>query len=246
MDDRDDTIQYDGWSGGEDATALGGGYRAAVQTNQYLFYRTTQSSTSVILRVCKGPNLGIAYVLIDGAAQPALDLYAPTPTCNVPVQYAGLANSLHPIFFLPSGQKNAASSGTEVRLDAFQAGLTITDDSHPSVIYTRWSGLTSPYAYQGSLRLSATAGATARFSVNGTTFSWKTVHCPLCGQARIFIDGVPLPDLVDAYSPTWVFQATETVSGLPPGPHTVQIQVLGTHNPNATQSLVFFDGFSTP
>ncbi len=244
VDDRDYSIQYDGWYGGLDATALGGGYRAAVQTSQYLAYRTTQPATSVILRVCKGPNLGIANVLIDGAPQPTLDLYAPAPACNVPVQYAGLANSLHLILFLPSGQKNAASSGTEVRLDAFQVNLNIVDDSHPSVIYTRWSGLALAPARQGSLRLSQTASAFITFTFSGTAFSWTTAKCPMCGQALVIVDGSV--DLVDTYSPSWQFQVPESIAGLSNGTHTVTIRVLGTHNPNSSGNIIFFDGFTIP
>ena len=245
VDDRDYGIQYDGWYGGQDATALGGGYRAATQTSQYLAYRATQPSTSVILRVCKGPNLGIANVMIDGAAKPALDLYNPNPACNVPVQYTGLTNSQHLILFLPSGQKNAASSGTEVRLDAFQVGLTLTDDSHPSVIYTHWSGLTLAPAYQGTLRLSQTATANVSFNVSGTAFSWLTAHCPICGQALVIVDGSPAA-LVDTYAASWQFQIPESIIGLPDGSHTVTIRVLGTHNPNSSGNIVFFDGFTVP
>ena len=244
-DDVSYLIQYDGWYGGESATAIGGGYRAASQTNQWLAYRATQSSSSIILRVCQGPNLGIAFPLIDGVFQGALDLYNPVASCNVPVQYSGLTNSPHMVLFVASGQKNPNATGTEVRLDAFQVGATVVDDTNPAVIYRSWSGLALAQAQLGSLRLAQTANATTSFTITGSEFNWITARCNLCGQAVILVDGSPAA-LVDTYSPTWQFQVEENISGLSPGTHQIQIRALGTHHPDANGNLVFFDGFTVP
>lgn len=245
VDDVSYTVQYDGWSGGQAAGAVGGGYRAASAQNQWLAYRTTQAAASVTLLVCQGPDLGIALPLIDGVFQGILDLYAPAPACNVPVTYGGLPNTLHTVVFAASGQKNPASSGVAVRFDGLQAGGSTIDDKNPGVIYRGWSGLVVGAAYNGSARLSATAGATVRFTINGPQFTWITAKCAMCGQAAVLVDGSPVA-VVDNYNPTWQFQALETVGGLSNGPHSVQIVALGTHNPNASGSLVFFDGYSVP
>ncbi|MCA9940229.1 MAG: alpha amylase C-terminal domain-containing protein, partial [Anaerolineales bacterium] len=245
VDDVSYTIQYDGWSGGQAAGAWGGGYRATSTQNQWLAYRTTQPASSVTLLVCQGPDLGIAFPLIDGAFQGILDLYAPTPACNVPVTYNGLSNSLHTIVFVASGQKNPASSGLAVRFDGLQVGGNTIDDKNPGVIYKGWSGLALGAAYNGSTRLSATPNAAVQFTISGSQFTWITTKCAMCGQAAVLVDGAPVAQ-VDNYSPNWQFQAAQVISGLSNGTHTIQIVALGTHNPNATGSLIFFDGYSIP
>ena len=47
-------VQYDGWRGGEDADAFGGGFRAADAAGQWIVYRATQPSNYVTLLVCRG------------------------------------------------------------------------------------------------------------------------------------------------------------------------------------------------
>lgn len=85
--DDDYGVQYDGWYGGEDAEAYGGGFRAAEAAGEWIAYRTTQPADYVTLLVCRGPDQGLAYPLIDGQFRGVLDLYAPASSCQETVTY---------------------------------------------------------------------------------------------------------------------------------------------------------------
>ncbi len=244
VDDTDYGLTYDGWHGGQDAGALGGGYRAASAAGQWLAHRTP-ALTSIALHVCVGPDQGIAYPLIDGVFRGILDLYAATPACNVPVTYAGLPAAPHVVVFAASGTKNPASSGTEVRLDGLAVGGDLVDDDDAGVIYRSWSGLVTGGAYAGSARLTTRANATASFAFDGPSFSWLTAYCPLCGIAEISVDGQVVAT-VDTYRPTWALQQAALVDDLGPGPHVATIRNTGTANPASTGTLIVIDAIGMP
>ena len=245
---RDDTeidIQYDGWRGEADITALGGGYRAASDFLDWLASRTTSPATAVDLLVCRGPELGLAWVFLDGLFRGLLDFYAPAPVCNDPVQFGGLTAARHTMVVVATGQKNPLSSGTEVRVDGFEVNGLPVDDSNPEVIYESWMGLSLPQALNGSFRWTARPDASIRFTTQGTRFTWITARCPACGQAEVTVDGEVVA-FVDAYSPDWQFQYYQVINGLSPGTHRVEIVTSDTRNGASSGNLVVFDGFSMP
>ena len=243
-DDADYGIQYDGWRGGLDATAYGGGYRAASANSQRIVYKSQQPATSVTVVVCRGPNLGYAYILIPGQYQSPIDLYAPQAACDQAVTISGLAPLAHTIVFMATGQKNPASSGTEVRVDAFEVNGTRIDDNDPKVIYHSWSAITAPWTLGGSTRLTTQPQAMVRFTFEGDAFTWKTITCPGCGRAAVIVDSMPaIP--VDNYGP-WNLNAEQSFINLGSGTHVVQIYTLATPNPASSGTLISFDGYSVP
>lgn len=245
VNDLDYRVQYDGWRGGESPTAIGGGYRAASSYGQRITYQTAESADNVSLFVCRGPDQGLAYILMDDVFQGVLDLYAPVDHCGDEVVYGGLTPTLHTISFFASGQKNPLSTGTEVRLDGFQVADNFIDDKQPEIGYGNWFGRTLTDVYLGSVRVAARANATVRLQVNGPEFTWTTIHCPYCGQARVIVDGQEVA-IVDTYAANWQFQQPQVFSGLGEEEHTVYIRVLGAHHPFSNGNLIFFDGYTVP
>ncbi len=242
-DDNSYDIQYGGWYGGADVNAYGGGYRAAHSTNEWLVY-TTSPVTQFGLLTYRGPDQGKAHVMVDGSLVTTLDLYAATPAYQTET-FSGFNLGAHSVVIVASGLKNPNSSGVEARVDGFiDAGQTI-DDSSLSLLMKGWSGMSAPWATNGSLRLSTGPGNKATFITSGSSFSWTTVRCPMCGQAKITVDGVDVAT-VDLYSAAWQVQQSEQITGLMAGNHTVTITILSTKNPASSGTLVIMDGVSYP
>ena len=89
-------------------------------------------------------------------------------------------------------------------------------------------------------RVSATAGARATVTFTGTEVNWIGLRGSQAGIARIFLDGAFNAE-VDLYSPTDVQGVVFATTGLAAGSHTLAIEVTGSRNPAATNSLVFVD-----
>lgn len=245
IDDRDCGIQYGDWYGISDESFIGGCARASRFLGQWLAYQTTQTSNAITWVTYRGPDQGRAWVMIDGQMQGLTDLYSAIPQYLVPQVYSGLPNTQHTIVVGPTGQQNPGSSGTEIRIDGFNIGQQFVDDSSPNVAYGPWKGIVSSQSYNGSFRVTASAGVTVTFDTSGTEFTWITTLCPSCGNALVWVDGAPAL-VVDTYAPTWTFQHEQLISGLPRGSHKIVIQALGTHNPDSSGNLVIFDGYRTP
>ncbi len=242
-DDNSYDMQYGGWYGGVDVNAYGGGYRAAQSANEWLVY-TTSPVTGFSLLTYRGPDQGKAHVMVDGSVVATLDLYAATPAYHTEA-FSGFNPAAHTVVVVAAGTKNPSSSGVEVRVDGFvDAGQTI-DDSSLSVLMKGWSGMSAPWATNGNLRLSTGPGNKVTFTTSGSSFTWTTVRCPMCGQAKITVDGADVAT-IDLYSAAWQVQQSEEITGLMAGSHTVTITILSTKNPNSTGTLVIMDSVSYP
>ncbi|MCB8953130.1 MAG: Ig-like domain-containing protein [Ardenticatenales bacterium] len=240
-DDSSYNIQYGDWYGGNDANAYGGGYRASQTANEWLVYKTGVTNAFSLLTY-RGPNQGKAYVMVDGAVVGALDLYAAAPAYETET-FSDLSMAQHTIVIIAAGQKNPSSSGYEARVDGFVVNGQTIDDSSLSVIVKGWSGLSAPWASNGGLRMSTSPGSTATFVVNGDSFTWTTVHCPMCGKAKISVDGVDVSTR-DLYNAAWQVQQQEAFTGLGPGSHTVTITILSSKNPASSGTLVIVDSIT--
>jgi alpha-L-fucosidase 2 len=87
------------------------------------------------------------------------------------------------------------------------------------------------------------SGASAEVRFRGTGVVWTTVTGPNHGLAAIWIDG-QVERIVDTYSRRRVDGVRHRVTGLAPGLHTIQIEVLGRSDPRATGRVVSVDGFA--
>ncbi|MDG0792181.1 DUF4038 domain-containing protein [Cohnella ginsengisoli] len=117
------------------AVAYGGTWNAGSPNANYynstIHWSTTAGSyaefaftgTSVNWYASRNPAQGKADVYIDGALDATVDLYGASTTDSA-VMYAkgGLTNASHTIRIVARGDKNAASSGYYVTVDAFEYG----------------------------------------------------------------------------------------------------------------------------
>jgi hypothetical protein len=81
------------------------------------------------------------------------------------------------------------------------------------------------------------------FTFSGTGARWVGFSDPWSGIANVYVDGV-LKATVDTYSATTQYQVPQyTITGLPPGSHTLKIVAAGQHDSSAAESWVWVDAF---
>lgn len=242
-DNENYLIRYGNWSGVQDGFAYGGGYRAANTAGDTLTFRIGALPAFNIITY-RGPDQGKMQVYVDSVLITTLDLYAATPTYQALETISGLSPVNHTITLVATGTKNPASTGTQIRLDAFLiGGASYTDDNSPTISYKNWNGFAATWLYGGNSRVTSVANSSFSFNMVGSTFTWTTVRCPMCGQAEISVDGAVLTT-VDLYNPTWSVQYQQVISGLSAGNHNISIRVLSSKNPASTGYLIFLDSLT--
>ena len=239
FEDSDRAVGYGGWRGVADNNASTGGYRTASATSDLASYVFTGTRVTYVGRT--GPTKGIASVSISGSTPTLVDLYSPQAgTTSFPV--TGLTDAAHTISVRPTGTKNPASTGTQVNVDEFVVGATRVDDRASVIRYSTWRGLLRTNASGGSLRRSATPGASTSFAFSGTSVTWLSVQGPRQGIADVFVDGRRV-GTVDAYAAKDAFQVAHTYAGLTNAQHVIRVVVRGAHNPSSAGDLVTSDAF---
>lgn len=126
--------------------------------------------------------------------------------------------------------------------DACEPAKTVVEDTHSSLAYNGWHAEDTPSASGGSYRESKTPNDTVTFKFTGTKVTWIMRKGPDMGKAQVTIDGVN-KGTVDLYSAGQVWRATKAFKKLSNTRHTLIIQVLGTKNAKASDTVVGVDGF---
>ena len=206
------------------------------------------TGTSASWRGYRGPSSGTARVYVDGTFAGEVDTYSPTDHVQDAVFTAtGLSDASHTFAVEATGLKNAASSGAQIVVDAFDVATSGTrfEESNWTVSYTgdwvqnnnnrTWSNATAAE--------SGAAGARATFTFTGTTVSWIGLRGRHTGIARVYLDGVFVTD-VDTYAASEGPQDTVfTATGLADATHTLTIEVTGLKNPASDNLWVVVDAF---
>jgi hypothetical protein len=110
------------WSGVNLAGAYGGSVQESSTANATAQNATALTGTSIALVSTTGPDRGIAQVTLDGTVVGTVDLYSPTLQTGVVVwSKDGLNGVGHTLKLTVTTQKNAASSGNKVDVDAYLA-----------------------------------------------------------------------------------------------------------------------------
>jgi hypothetical protein len=220
------------WSGGGVFTApdpaVGG---ARVTETPGAKVTLTFRGTSVNWSGYRGPDAGIARVQVDGGAAVEVDTYLPTRRIQAVVFTAtGLADASHTLTIEATGERNGASTGAKVVVDAFDvtAPGRRYQERDPALTYSGpWlHGNVNRTWSEGTASTSAAAGARVTFTFSGTSVSWIGCRKLSTGLARVFLDGVLvreintyLPAPIEGYQHT-VFRA----DGLASGTHTLTIE----------------------
>ncbi|MFZ5922194.1 MAG: Ig-like domain-containing protein [Chloroflexota bacterium] len=237
-------ITYNGWKHLKDVQAVQGGYRTA--TTGFFRAKPVMAFTTFTLISYTGPDQGQARVTIDGVNMGTVDLYSPAPQYKAEFAFPGLANGQHMVVIQPLGTKNAASTGTNVRVDALKFNTTtfdenMVDNKKIDMWYGSWLGQTDANAEHNAYRISSVKDGNMLYTWVGVEITWLTALGPSYGKAEIYVDGV-LNQTVDLYAATQTWQHPITISGLTYGRHTIRIHVLGTKRPASSGTGVVMDG----
>lgn len=237
VEDGSFAVAY-GWRVATSAEARGGSYateRRAGATATFAF-----SGTRVTWVTMAGPTQGTATVRIDGARRGTFDQYARETRFDVERRFTGLGGGRHEIKIRVLGERSARARDTLVAVDGFEVGRGHVPT--PSLAMS-WGRSRDARASGGRFAVSDVRGATFEVSFRGTGIAWTTVRGPRHGRAAVYVDGV-VARTVDNYASAPAFGGVRTISGLPPGVHTLRVVVLGQARPAADGTLVAVDRLS--
>lgn len=117
------------------------------------------------------------------------------------------------------------------------------DDSDQRLIYKgKWiNAIQFPRTTNSSMTYSNDPQASVMTTFSGTSVTLIFTRAHNRGFARVLIDGQG-KKLIDGHSLETRWQASETISGLSAGEHTVELRLTGKKNPRATDSYFDLDG----
>ncbi|HEY0733264.1 MAG TPA: SdrD B-like domain-containing protein, partial [Herpetosiphonaceae bacterium] len=198
----------------------------------------TFSGSWVSLGLLPQSNAGQAEILIDGVSRGIVDTYSPAETTST-VTYADLGPGQHTITVNVLGQRHVSAADDYILLDYIDVwdGTTLPDGSFEEldgrVIRSRnWTRASNATASGGAYLRS---GSNVWFPFTGTSVTYQALAAAGAGKAHLSIDGnyYDYLDLGSTATAARSFSAT----GLPPGPHMLQVQAEGT---------IYVDAFVTP
>lgn len=117
VDDNSLSVRYAGWAGLSSPGTDGGGERVSASPGAVT--RLSFSGRTVTWETAKGPDQGIATVIIDGVKVATVDNYAAVASPRFLRTFTGLATGSHVLQVVVSGQHRAAGTGSRVVVDAF-------------------------------------------------------------------------------------------------------------------------------
>jgi hypothetical protein len=202
------------------------------------------------------PWSGMATVYLDGTRNTVDTYNGGTLYQQALFQVRGLAAGPHTLSIEVTHMRDVNGLGSWVWIDGFDVengsgvtgGVTATagrtEQNNPALSYTGvWFPNGAAVHSGGSAALATDAGSRATLNFNGTGVTWFAYRDEWSGIARVYVDG-QLRATVDTYlSPAMAQSAAYVLSGLAPGPHTLTIEVTGTHGPASGGSWIWVDAF---
>ncbi len=182
------------------------------------------TGTAVELLAKTGPAFGQALVTLDGSDTETVDLYSGTEAYKQSVySREGLSDGPHTLTIKCTGEKNGASGGCEVDLDAVRItgdllqGPALTRVQQETLTSFKYEGVWSRgwtwSASGGSFASSSAAGSLVTITFDGTYLSWLARTAPWYGKAEVTLDG-GAPQTIDLYSGSIGWKKTVYKTGL--------------------------------
>ena len=139
----------------------------------------------------------------------------------------------------------AQAGGSWIWVDAFEV-MARAEQDDPAVTYAgAWTQDANPLHSGGRALMAVDAGAQATFHFSGGAVSWIGYRDVSSGIAGVILDG-SLRAEIDTYAATPAAQTVlYTLSGLPPGDHTLTLEVTGRRHPLSLGNAVWVDAFDT-
>ena len=133
-----------------------------------------------------------------------------------------------------TGSSGSSSTGTTTRIEQNASGVTYSG---------AWTSNNYSGQSRGSAVLAADAGSRASLTFTGTGVNWIGFRDAWSGLANVYLNGV-LKDTVDTYAATDGYQVPLwSISGLPYGPYTLDVEVAGKKNAASNGFWVWVDAF---
>jgi hypothetical protein len=198
---------------------------------------------------------GLATVLLDGSMTIVNSFAAAGEYQHVLYSATGLPKGPHTLSIEVMHERGEGTDGSWVWIDAFDVengsglpgGIHVdtgrVEENHPALVYFgRWYSNRNPGHSDGGAVMATDPGAGVVIGFNGTGITWNSYRDEWAGVARVFLDDVEKAT-VDNYQSPSARGVPYSVSGLPAGPHTLRIEVTGTHNLSAKGAWIWLDSF---
>src|SRR5439155_179861 len=168
-----------------------------------------------------------------------------------------VAAGVHTVTVTVSGNKNAASAGAYLIIDAFTVaaappppppppppvGAGTYEDSDSAVIFSgTWTSFANAANSGGSAKYSGQTGAQVSLTFDGALLTLTYLAQANAGIATVAIDGTTV-DQLDTYSATALFQQHKTYT-VAAGVHTVTVTVSGNKNAASAGAYLIIDAFT--
>lgn len=200
------------------------------------------------------PSYGMADIYIDGVKVDTADCWASAgnATTSATIWESDVlpTDGWHTIKIVSVNQKNPASSGYVIVVDAFEvegetrsvAGIRKDERSEDAAFTGAWFNLSNPSYNAAGYSYTRWAGTSYRTTFTGTRIAWigpKTVDY---GYARVYVDGQYV-ETVSQYGTTqWRAKVWESPV-LSAGQHTLEIRPTGTKPAAARYAIIVVDAF---
>lgn len=227
-------------------TLSGGRARMTMDPGAYAGIRFTGTGISWIGR--RDEWSGIARVWLDYELRATVDTFAsPDQRQAVLFSVQGLPPGDHYLQIEATGTRNSSSYGYWVWVDAFDvlsdAGVVRVEEDAASYWPCPWFTSKLPQHSGGTATLAMDVGAQLGFVFTGTGAIWIGYRDEWSGIANVYVDGV-FQGEVDTYAtPTRAQAVIYRVTGLPPGRHSLIIEVTGRKNPESAAGWIWVDAF---
>ena len=252
QDDR--SVVYSGNWYANDRPEHSGGH-AALTNTRGARVTVTFDGTGIRWIGVKDGWSGLATASLDGSMTLVNSYDAGGGYQRVVFSATGLARGPHTLSIEVMHERAAGTDGSWVWIDAFDiengsglpggipVGTGRVEENNPALVYFgRWHTNVNPAHSGGSAVMATDAGAGVSIRFNGTGIAWNGYRDEWSGLARVLLDGVEKA-MVDNYRSPTTRGVPYSVSSLPPGPHTLTIEVTGTRNASAKGGWVWLDSF---
>lgn len=110
-------IVYGKWKSKHNSNANGGTFRVSGKKGDLVMFGNNAGQVQWV--TATGPSYGKAEVILNGVSQGVVDLYSPTPQWGVVKSFTQSGPGGSNLIIQVLGEKNPASTGTQVVIDAF-------------------------------------------------------------------------------------------------------------------------------
>lgn len=229
--------------------------RSTRSTGSYVAARF--SGTGITLVAPLRADGGIARVSVDGVVMATISLYSSTPATSAAVwSIAGLGDGSHVVRVTALGEREAASAGTVVSIDAFDiegrplryatTSRPVVQQNDPLLYHTgTWRTRVSDSASKGSAMRTVRRGSAVKVYFKGTSLTWLGRKSIDHGRAEVVLDGKRVAIVGGRPEPDREKMVLWSISGLKYKTHTVVIRSLGEPSEStlSTATAVDVDAF---